>query len=93
MFNVIENIYWSDWFTVIDLKYAYCQIVVDENYRFKTEFKFKNVIHEGVRMPMRYKNASSISRESWKNIKTSYRKRSWGLLGWYSYLLKNIKRP
>jgi hypothetical protein len=60
MSDLIEKVQGSKWFTLIDLKDGYFQIEIKEEHKFKTAFKFDNLIYEWNRMPMGYKNAPSI---------------------------------
>lgn len=60
MNDLIEKVQGSDWFTVIDLKDGYFQVEIRECDKYKTAFKFDNLLYEWNRMPMGFKNAPSI---------------------------------
>lgn len=64
MDDLIEKVQGSQWLTVIDLKDGYFQIEIAERDRYKTAFKFDNMIYEWNRMPMGFTNAPGIFQEA-----------------------------
>ncbi len=58
--GIIEKTQGYKWFTVIDLKDGYFQIMVNPNDKFKTAFQFNNQLYQFVRMPQGFKNSPAI---------------------------------
>ena len=58
--NIIEKTQGKKWFTIIDLKDGYYQILVDPKDKFKTAFRFNNQLYQFIRMPQGFKNSPAI---------------------------------
>ena len=58
--SIIEKTNGKKWFTVIDLKDGYFQILLEPKDKFKTAFHFKNQLYQWTRMPQGFKNSPAI---------------------------------
>ena len=58
--NIIEKTLGKKFFTVIDLKDGYFQILLEPKDKFKTAFHFKNELYQWTRMPQGFKNSPAI---------------------------------
>jgi hypothetical protein len=63
--NIIEKTQGHKWFTIIDLKDGFFQILVDSRDKYKTAFQFNNQLYQFLRMPQRFKNSRQYSIKSW----------------------------
>ena len=59
--SIIEKTQGSKWFSVIDLKDGYFQILLNPKDKHKTAFHFNNQLYQFVRMPHEFKNSLAIS--------------------------------
>ena len=58
--DILDNLQGSKYFTVLDLKEGYFQILIEEEDKEKTAFEVNNQKYEWNRMPMGFKNAPMI---------------------------------
>lgn len=58
--DIIDSMQGNEYFSVIDLKEGYFQIILKESDRYKTAFMVNQKKYEWCRMPMVFKNAPAI---------------------------------